>query len=840
MNAKLITASILTTITATIIALALFINHREALVLDGSVQLPMLQKPVQVYFDKLAIPYIEARSEKDLIVAQGYITASQRLFQMDILRRLARGETAAIFGSTCLANDKLAHIIGFKRVAEAEYGLLAPETQKWLRSYCQGVNAYISQNKLPLEFILLGYEPLPWQPEDTLAILKYLQYASDECWQINVLQDAINQKAGQVLAKQMFGNSYKLASTPVGNPDPSEQSNPDLDSKTENESNDQKGLNHPSLKKQEIHQSPTTHIGWQNNSRNCNPLYPNVDLWKLVASLPPASQFYWGSNGWAISANLSKSKTPLIACDKDTLFSFPDLFFLSSLRAPFIHVAGISIPGIPGILIGRNEKISWAAINLKRRSQELCFEQFSDKFPDRYKNSCGSFKAQVLQEEIGSRFSASRMEKITITKDGPLLTKNGPSGIALNWYGSNPNNNSIESIWPINKAKSWSDFSGALEKYRSSPQTFLYADTTGDIAEYIAGHNVHSGQILSKQTSENQTGESNNAPDFIIANHSKSSPSTSLQAIINSTASSNSASARRINYILESNRNAKTKLALEDLIAIQGDCKASLTESVTKTIGKALSETKNTDQYENDAIALLNKWDGQLKADSICATIYESFLIQIIKDILQPRIGEQLTNEYINRWPYWTQFIGQILNDKPANLLPQNIYNFDIFNLNCLSKSLKGLRLVCHSGPLPGHMQKFQWQKLHQLDFRENVAKFIPEALANFLTPLIPYKIGLGGDQDCVNACNYQVNSQTPFYMCNSGPTARLLIDMADNDKFYHSLVFGQSGHLFSKDRIDNNQLNSWRNMEYHAIAFSSKQLEQFVRHNLTLSNQLE
>ncbi len=352
MNSKLFFPITTSAILIAILALAFFINQRETLLLDGKAHVSHLEHPVKVYFDQLAIPYIEARSEKDLTIAQGFVTASQRLFQMDILRRVAKGEMAAVFGNSSLPNDKLARIIGFKRIAEAEYPLLMPETKNWLKAYCQGVNAYISAGTLPLECVLLGYEPQAWQPEDTLAILKYLQYASDECWQLNLLQDEIAQKGGIALAKQLFGSSFKLSQLSASTEDTQEQLKNSSYSQIERQHfNDE---SEPTdSQKYDLHQPTLNHLGSANS------------LYNLVSLMPPAAELSWGSHACAISGAMSQSNKALLACDKDTLFNFPNLFFLSSLRAPFIHTVGITIPGVPGILIGRNDYFSWTAVNLK-------------------------------------------------------------------------------------------------------------------------------------------------------------------------------------------------------------------------------------------------------------------------------------------------------------------------------------------------------------------------------------------------------------------------------------------------------------------------------------------
>ncbi len=433
------------------------------------------------------------------------------------------------------------------------------------------------------------------------------------------------------------------------------------------------------------------------------------------------------------------------------------------------------------------------------------------------------------------------MEKIILTKDGPLLTKNGQIGIALNWYGCDPNNNIIDSILPLNKAKNWVEYNNALEKYKGSTQVFLYADTAGNIGKYIGAYNKHIGQILPITKGQDEESDTISDPaKFIIASEGQIYPLSSAESNLSLASSGITWSTLRAKQIIGSNQANKTKINLENMIALQSDVKAPLSELVTKTLKTAFITTKNIDKYENNAITMLNNWDGQLNANNPCASIYESFLTYFTKRILQSQISEQLASDYINKWPYWTRFTSDFLNKQDVNVLPTTQHDFSIFSLDCLSQSLKNLRLLFKFSPATDDLSTMQWRRLHRLDFCSNLVRFLPASLVNAFTPLLPKSISVDGDQDCLNSCNYQISNQSSLYMCNSGPTARILIDMADNDKFYHSLTFGQSGHFFSEDKISNVQLKSWRRLEFHPIAFSSKQLEGSARHILLLEDSLD
>ena len=174
-----------------------------------------------------------------------------------------------------------------------------------------------------------------------------------------------------------------------------------------------------------------------------------------------------------------------------------------------------------------------------------------------------------------------------------------------------------------------------------------------------------------------------------------------------------------------------------------------------------------------------------------------------------------LATDYINKWPRWTEFTKQLL-EKQHTFLPLAQRDFSPFMADCFSQSLQKLRLAFHMQQLPGVSPGCQWQNMHRLDCRANISKFIPAAIVNIVSLFLPASIGLGGDQDCVNACNFSLSDKSFQYDCNSGPAARLIIDMADNDKFYQALTFGQCAHIFSGDRISqsNNEMNLWRNMQ--------------------------
>ncbi len=777
-------------------------------IMEGTLSLRKLQGTVNVYFDREAVPYIQAGSEADLCLAQGYVTAAERMFQMDMLRRTAEGELSEIFGMGCLGHDRLVRTIGFNRLAKIELNTLSVEAKDNLQAYCDGVNSYLARSaKAPgLECLMLGYKPRLWQIQDTLAILKYLQYQIDESWRLDELRSRVTDKVGNKLADTMFEQvPLRLPQAPA-----------------------------------------VTNL---NVSLNRVPNLLSEKFLEHNGVADGSSKFLWGSSAWAIAKAASSSKGSLLACSKDSVFTFPDMWYLCSLESSTFHAAGATIAGVPGVIVGRNENIGWAVTAVKADVQDLFVEQFSDNHPDKCRVPGGWSKLFSVEEEIPVRFSQDSTEKIYISRHGPLLFKDKDKGVALSWTGLQVSHSVFETIWQLDKASNWSEFRSILRNYNGSPQNFLYVDRQGNIGSQMAGnipmrkcdrrldrYILSSGSKLLagwlddclwvERVSFDDMSFSFNSPDeFVIAGDSRS-------AVLPTNRNNNSP--ERILAVLSQYRKTSQKLDLGEMALLQADQSAPLNALIKTELGKALLRTNSVDTYKQQALMMLNSWDGQLRADSPVASIYESFVITVLKRILEPKIGSELACQYVERWPRWTGFVAKVMREKPADLLPPGERSYETFFLTSFTEALKNVRLSLQSE----QAKDWQWQRLHPVDFLSMTQEKVPNFITMFASLLLPAKaqsLGVGGDQDSINAAD-MIITQAPWqYRCTSGSTERLLIDMADQDKFYQTLSLGQSGHLFSKNRSD--QLKAWLNNDQYTIAFSSKQLRLQACHTLVLTN---
>jgi penicillin G amidase len=571
---------------------------------------------------------------------------------------------------------------------------------------------------------------------------------------------------------------------------------------------------------------------------------------RRLSDADQSSKYLWGSSAWALAKTMSGSKGGMLACNKDSIFTFPDIWYQCSLQTSSFHAAGATIPGVPGVVIGRNENIGWALTSFKADVQDLFVEQFSDDNPDKYKVPGGWGEAFSVNEEIPIRFAGNSLERILITRHGPLLFKDKNRGIALSWTGEQVSKSIFETIWQLDKANNWSQFRAILKNYNGSPQNFLYADEKGNIGAQVAGNiplrkcdqklgryiltagtRILPGWLdnclwVDRVAFDDMSSSFNDPDGFVVS----SDPRHSMIAT-----NSNNKSSERILGVLYQYKKMAQPLDLSQMSNLQADQLAPLNELIRSELESALLSTNSIDTYKQQALIMLKAWDGQLKADSPAGSLYESFVITFLKRILEPKLGSDLTCQYVERWPRWTSFVAKVIREKPADLLPPGERNYETFLLTTFAQSLKNVRVSLRSE----QAKDWQWQKLHPVDFVSFAQEKLPKFMSGLITIFAPAKsqtIGVGGDQDSVNAAGVKIAHAPWDFKCTTGSTERMLIDMADKDKFYQTLSLGQSGHVFSKNRSD--QLQAWLNNEHYSIAFSSKQLRLQARHTLILSNE--
>ncbi len=445
-----------------------------------------LREVVSVQRDGRSIPYIEAKNDADLYFVQGFEMAKDRLWQMDLLRRVARGETAEIFGKTTLEEDKRWRRFGFARVAEASVAQLQPELRAALESYARGVNAYVATlgpKELPVEFQILQFTPREWTPADSIIIGKILAEALSSTYAGDLIRESLKDFDPVKLADLnnkvtpydviLFGKDLATKSTEMGNSADVSRS-------------DATAVEHTDVELSEVYKSKRSAASVVSLA--------NADLDVRERSLRRIGMFaeeLAASNNWVISGKRTADGKPILANDPHLQAAAPGIWYKAHLSTPNMRVAGVTFPGVPGIVIGHNANIAWGATNVGPDVQDLYKITLNDR--SEYKTPSGWGAAKVRKQVIKFRSSplspATTIETIDVveTAHGPVIIDSGETKYALRWTAFDPQNDDLSAFFYLNRAKDWNDFKKALSTYGGAMQNFIFADVKGNIGWHTAG-----------------------------------------------------------------------------------------------------------------------------------------------------------------------------------------------------------------------------------------------------------------------------------------------------------------------------------------------------------------
>lgn len=742
-----------------------------AQVLPARISVDGLKAEVSIRRDDRDIPYIEAKSDADLYFAQGYVTASDRLWQMDIMRRLGRGEMAEILGGSVLEEDKRWRRLGFSEIADKSLGELTPELRAALNDYARGVNAYIAslnEKNTPVEFGILQYKPKEWVPTDTIVIGKILADVLSNTWQHDLLRTSLRKLSPEKyadLTNLVTPYDVILFGKDVPQKRSGSQSGQVVDTSTLSIAREDERLRADSLKR----------VG----------LYAE----DLAAS-----------NNWVISGKRTADGKPILANDPHLAPTAPGIWYLSHLSTPTMRVSGVTFPGVPGIVIGHNEFFAWGVTNVGPDVQDIYYETFNAQ--GEYKTPGGWEKPIIRKEKILVRNNLVKTETRAVdydvmeTRNGVIVIEDSGKKYALKWTARDPKNNEFETFFTANRAQNWNDFKTALKKYGGPTQNFVYADVKGNIGWYAAGRipirNTGDGSMPydGSTTDGDWAGyipfeelpNLYNPPSGLIVTANQRIVGTSYKYKQMSTRASSPWRARRIFDALSS----KTKITMDDVRDIQHDTYniplANLAKEFVKS-GAAAPETSE----------LFRNWDGKMTTDSTAALLAEQMMgcvaIKMDDDLMG--VPNLIVRERVVDWA---------LREKSPRWLPHEFKDYKELFQYCDSKRRSEL-----SSKFGTDQSQWLWGKTWQSRFPHPLSG-VPLIGGQFATPNIP-----------ING-----SGQTPNV--GSSVSMRFIASPGNWDATRQVIPLGESGDPRSPHYKD--QFEAWRTGAAAVFPFTRSNVE--------------
>lgn len=604
-----------------------------------TIEINGLYHPVRISFDKNGTAYIHAQTDHDLFVAMGYLHATNRLFQMDLMRRQGEGLLSQVVGKKALPSDEFEDELGLERTAQAEWADMSPTdpARRALNAYTVGVNDVISQDEetghLPVLFKLLGYKPAPWTPIDSLVIQGDMTQTLD--FSTGPLEYAL-------LVKSL---GYKRAMTyfpvlPIDKQSPYDVGPYKKEPLAPIESQIQapQSVTTPRMMTHAIQAVRPITIPRREASAV-------TQLLKTIQSLP-ATAIHHGSNSnnWAVSPVKTQSGRAMLAGDPHLNQTLPSIWYQVSAQSPHYQFQGVSIPGLPLILIGKTPYIAWSLTNVQNQATLFYQEKTSPAHPNAYFWNGKWMKMDVLHLHIPVKGEKEVPFTVRLTVHGPNFTENHQT-LSVDWMGALPSPD-MDAMLKVIQSHNFDEFKQALQNWHAPTQNFIYADASGNIGLISAGYYpiVKSGDPWLPLRGDgsmdvigtipyDQVPQAYNPPSHILFSANQREVSNAYPYYIGTTMDffDNGYRADEIAHFLSTHQ----KMTNADFARLQNDTTDYLATEIVPKLLRTLSQSPLSSQEEN-AISVLRNWNDRMDVNAAGATIWWTFWTQYLDDTFHP------------------------------------------------------------------------------------------------------------------------------------------------------------------------------------------------------------
>ena len=769
--------------------------------LDGQLTVNGLSSAVTVVRDGHGVPTITAATQEDLFFAQGYVTAQDRLWQMDVMRRFAAGELSEILGEETLKLDREQRILGLRAAATKSLALASERDRGFFAAYARGVNACIASraNNLPIEFRILRYSPKPWTPEDSVVIANQMVKDLNYHYFFDALsREKILAKLGPELTADLYVNQSWHDHPPTAMHE--DLSEPD---KQQNDSDDD----------DEEEDGPDSSV-----TKNSRPAVPH-DTERLPEGLPVN-----GSNDWVVSGAHTVTGKPLLSNDMHLGHQMPNLWYEAHLRSGALDVAGVTLPGMPYVVVGHNQRIAWGFTNIGPTVTDVFVENFNPQ--GAYQTPKGWSQPEHRLEVIHVKGKPDVTVDVKITRHGPIITALVPGEtrpLALRWtlYDG-----LRIPFFDVDSAQNWEEFKKAFSQLDAPGQNVVYADVDGNIGYHATGKvpiraagdgslPVSGADDAHEWTSYipfDKLPNVYNPPSGIIATaNGRITP----DQYPNSISMEWEAPWRtaRIYHVLQSGR----EFTAADMLNLQTDIHSEADLFAAERLVYAVDHAARPSARARQAADLMRSWDGRMDAAAAAPAIAENSIRQLQRLLLEPKLGaaSNEANGSLNwktySWEMRSVWLENILLHRPKRWLPDNYPNYD----ELLTAAVE---IAVNDPSGPKNLADWRWGAFNAVQIQHPILGKIP-ILNRWTGPGVREQSGSG----------YTIKAVTPTH----GPSERFTANLADLDESTLNVVTGEAGNFLSPYYMD--QWKAWYEGTTFLLPFTDKAVSAAAAHRLVL-----
>jgi penicillin amidase len=770
--------------------------------LDGSIRLPGLSATVTVLRDAHGVPHISAATIEDLVFAQGYITAQDRLWQMDMSRRYIAGELAEVLGPEYVTSDRIQRTLGMRQAAQRALAVTSDTDRRLLGLYARGVNAFTDSHRqsLPIEFRVLGYTPRPWTPEDTFLIACMFNEMLNLFYMDDMLaRERVLARVPPDLAADLFPN-ISWRDHPPGQAESKAAAAP----------------------------SPAASLPTEREPRAS---YMALRTWPVLPitnyQLPITGEFLPGSNNWVLSGAHTVSGRPLLANDMHLQHHIPNVWYEVHLTSGALDVAGVTAPGLPLIVVGHNRRIAWGFTNLGPAVIDLYIESFNSAA--QYQAPDGWREPERRHELIHVKSKPDVAVDVTTTRHGPIVTSLIPGEkrpLALQWPLWDPRllASTLQAFREAALAQNWDDFLLAFVHFGGPGQNVVYADVDGHIGYHATGW------VPLRKSGDATKPVPGNVDTYDWTGYlpfdkmpSVFDPPSGIIGTANGRITPDAYPylisaewmppyrTERIYQVLQSDK----KFSAADMLTLQTDISSDIDRFFAQRFVSAIDRTSSASPRARQAATLMRDWDGRLTAGSVAPAIAVAARRQLQRLLLEPVLGP--ANDSGNSgWRQYTWhnsivWLEDVVLKQPQRWLPKNYRSWDDLLTAAVEQTIT-------ETSAPRDLATWHWGQTHPIYLQHPIFGRVP--LLNRWTG--PGTQPQSGDGTTVKQVGF-----------GFGPSQRLTVDFASLDASTLNIVTGQSGNFLSAHYMDHWQ--AWCNGTSFPLPFSPESVQKSRAHELRL-----
>lgn len=759
----------------------------------------------QIYKNQYGISHIVGEEDLDAFFGFGFAQASDRLWQMDYLRRLALGKLSEIFGKETIQVDQFFRSLDISTTAVRIIKSLDPHSFAIIKSYSDGINAYINKfsNRLPLEFNTLGYKPNPWKPEDCIAIGRLIAFNMNFSFWLDLTFSDIASKIG-------YQNALKLLPTETYVP--------------------------------QNFRIDTSKVVLDASNKKTYKFSKDIKfarLFEYISNYLIPKPTSGGSNTWAISIIQKGKKYAILASDPHLTLHLPSIWYQSHITSKNINVVGLFLPGIPLPLIGRNDNISWGITNvmlddcdffaytldptgrfvLDSPGRKIKIRSVLDTIFVKKSPPVPFYRRYIGSDPIVSDFLLMKDTSVAPTLFGFKPEKTNQSFCLIYKWTAKFVSNEVRALYEIAKARNWNEFKTLKNFWGAPALNFSYADKIGNIGIISAGLipirvNVNPNFInFVSINNSNWVGVQKFPKEFVIYIPKSGYVFNSNNLLVQSSVFlshywSDPFRAIRLNKLLS---EAKPKDILDNQL-LQNDIISEQAKHIFRLVLPILINKRiYFDEVEKKALSKLNHWNFSYSPNKIEPSVAQMFIVKLIESILKDELGESLYKQYTYIDFIPTRVIEDMLSDSTSvffdDVMTKEVEGKEEIVFRSFKRAIAELRNIFKSD----NIEEWEYGQWHKVQLEHHFARF-SFLRPGFSLPASPF----GGNNSTVN---YAGGRMFEPWKVEIAPSARFLADLSDT-LVWMILPGGNSGQNVSANFTD--QFNLWLNGSYIPVSISS------------------